>query len=229
MISSLNVLDTVEICVTSVDLRKSYYRTKIQDIGLNNTIYTMVPTSESGRPVLFFKDQTYELYAKNKNGIVAWKINYLGTEDVDNFPACKFQAIKGPEVTQRREYYRQPVSVPLEFFITQSGEDIDPNLLYTGQIVDLSGGGCAFMSDANISLQSKILAKFDYRGTHFEFVGVILGRIDFKESRSDWDYKYRVSWINAKERVIDLLIKLVFDHQREMLAASGLRGGDRFV
>lgn len=217
MISNLNILDTVEICITDKQNEKHYYKTKIQDIGLDNTFFTMIPSSEVGRPVIFFKEQSYELYAKSDEGILVWKIKYLGIEKVENIQACKFQAISLPELTQRREFFRQPVSVDLKLFITKSESDIDPTLQYEGRIIDLSGGGCAFMCNAQILLHSEVLIRFVFREKEFEFSGEILDRIDFKETKANWDYKYRVKWVNAQDRIIDNLIKLVFEQQREML------------
>lgn len=229
MISNLNILDTVEICITDKELRKHYYKTKIQDIGLNNTFFTMIPSSETGRPVVFFKDQPYELYAKGTEGITLWVINYLGIEKLDNLPACKFQAIAGPQITQRREFFRQTVSINLNFYIKATDEDIDTSVERHGRIVDLSGGGCAFMCSDQITLHSRLLVRFSFRGTDFEFESEVLDRIDFTKTRADWDYKYRVKWVNTHDKVVDNLIRLVFAQQREILINNASRGGDRFV
>nr|WP_315024693.1 PilZ domain-containing protein [uncultured Aminipila sp.] len=229
MISNLNISDTVEICITDKELQKHYYRTKIQDIGLDNIFFTMIPSSETGRPVIFFKDQTYELYAKGKEGIILWIINYLGIEKMDNLSACKFQAITGPEVTQRREFFRQSVSVNLNFYITLSDSGTDTSIERYGRIVDLSGGGCAFICNDQMMLHSKLLIRFSFRGTDFEFHSEILDRIDFTKTRADWNYKYRVKWIDTNGKTVDNLIKLVFAQQREILINNASRGGDRFV
>lgn len=237
MISDLNILDTVELCVTDKELQKHYYRTKIQDIALNNTFFTMIPTSGTGRPVMFFKNQPYELFAKSKDGILLWTINYLGMDKIDNIPACKFQALSKPQFTQRREFFRQPVSVDSTFYITESDtkEDTDNNskdnttLEHSGRIIDLSGGGCAFMCNDQLTLRSKILTTFSFRGKDFKFDCEILDRIDFTETRSDWNYKYRVQWIDPEEKIIDNLIKLVFDQQREILNINATKNDSRFV
>ena len=229
MISNLNILDSVEICVTDRELKKHYYKTKIQDIISDNTFFTMIPSSETGRPVMFFKDQPYELYAKGTEGIMLWIINYLGTEKLDNLSACKFQAIAGPQTTQRREFFRQPVSVDLKFYITKSEAGVDTVLERSGRIVDLSGGGCAFMCNDQILLRSKLLVQFSFRDSDFKFDCEILDRINFTQTRANWDYKYRVKWVDAQEKTIDQLIRLVYAQQREMLINSGSRGGDRFV
>lgn len=229
MIATLNIFDSVEICVTDKYLQKNYYRTKIQDLGLNNIFYTMIPSSTSGRPVMFFKDQVYELYAKSAEGIILWEINYLGIEKIDGMSACKFKAIKGPIITQRREFFRQPVSVDVEFQITKSSTPFELTDLYSGRIIDLSGGGCAFMCSHQISLHSTIVMNFSFRKTLFQFTGEVLDRSDFTNTRADWNYKYRVRWIETSEKAVDVLVKLVFEHQKELLAAAGYRMGDRFM
>ncbi|MFV0516123.1 MAG: flagellar brake protein [Aminipila sp.] len=228
MISNLNILDSVEICITDKMLHKHYYRTKVQDIGLNNVFYTMIPSSETGRPVMFFKEQVYELYSKGKSGILYWQIKYLGIEKIDNISSCKFQAIEGPTVTQRREFFRQSVSVNLDYYIADEEGSFFESEKLTGRIIDLSGGGCAFMSSAQITLRSKMLTNFCFRGIVFEMYAEVLDRIDYSNTRADWDYKYRIRWINTPDKVIDHLIKLVFEQQKEMILASGDRGFDRF-
>lgn len=241
MISDLNILDTVEICITDKDLRKHYYKTKIQDISLNNTFFTMIPTSTTGRPVMFFKNQPYELFAKSKDGILLWTINFLGMEKIDNIPACKFQAQSKPQFTQRREFFRQPVSIDSIFYIPdnntkENSEDNniknvkdDSTIKHYGRIIDLSGGGCAFMCNDQLILRSKIFTTFSFRGKDFEFNCEILDRIDYTNTRSDWSYKYRIKWIDPKEKVIDNLIKLVFDQQREMLNIASSKIENRYV
>ncbi|MHC1724209.1 MAG: flagellar brake protein [Aminipila sp.] len=227
MISNLNILDTVEICITDKQLQKHYYKTKIQDIGLDNTFFTMIPSSETGRPVVFFKDQPYELYAKGTEGIILWVINYLGIEKLDNLPACKFQAIAGPQITQRREFFRQSVSINASFNVTQSESSIDTSIERYGKIVDLSGGGCAFMCNDQMMLRSNLLIKFSFRDTDFEFESEILDRIDFTKSRSDWSYKYRIKWIDPPVKTVDNLTRLVFAQQREILINNAFKTGDR--
>ncbi len=228
MISNLNILDSVEICITDKELQKHYYKTKIQDIGFDNIFFTMIPSASTGRPVIFFKEQTYELYAKADDGILVWTIKYLGIENIENLKACKFQAIFGPEVTQRREFFRQPVSINLNYHVVESDSDINATLEQEGRIIDLSGGGCAFMTDQQISLHSKLLIEFVFREGNFEFMGEVLDRIDYKYTRANWNYKYRIKWINTRDRVIDNLVKLVFEQQREMLNNNNIRNGNRF-
>lgn len=217
MISSLNILDSVEICITDKELNKHYYKTKIQDIGLDNTFFTMIPSSGTGRPVIFFKDQPYELYFKNKEGIVLWVIRYLGMEKVDNLPACKFQAVSGPQVTQRREFFRQSVSLDFVFYPIQEDWDIDFSSKKQGRMLDLSGGGCSFMCNDQLLLRSNLLMQFTFRHTDFEFTCEVLDRIDFSDTRADWDYKYRVKWIDVNQKTVENLIKLVFAQQRELI------------
>ncbi|MBN7773795.1 flagellar brake protein [Clostridium aminobutyricum] len=224
MISSLHISDTVELCITDKMLQKSFYKTKIQDINLNNVFYTMVPTSETGRPVLFFKDQTYELYHKGSEGILLWRIVYLGSEKTDNIITLQFQAISGPEKTQRREYFRQPVSIPAEFDMTDEEAKASQKTALSGRIIDLSGGGCSMMSSTELKLQSGARIRFAFRGVTFEFDAIVLDRIDYTQTKSEWDYKYRMCWIDFIQGSRDHLVRLVFDQQREFLAQISLSG-----
>lgn len=218
MISRLNISDTVELCITDKTLQKIFFKTKIQDISLNNIFYTMVPTSETGRPVLFFKDQTYELYFKCDEGILLWKVVYLGSERIDNIITLQFQAISGPEKTQRREFFRQSVSVNAEFNLSAKDAIIDPNVCSSGRIIDLSGGGCSMMAGILLKLQEEVRVKFIFRGVAFEFDAIVLDRIDYTQTRSDWDYKYRLCWVDFIQGSRDHLVRLVFDQQREFLS-----------
>ncbi|QAT41978.1 flagellar brake protein [Aminipila luticellarii] len=219
MISQLNILDTVEICVTDKNMQKHYYKTKIQDIDSEDTFSTMLPTSETGRPVLFFKDQPYELYAKTQGGIVLWVIRYICTERIDNLRSCKFQVLSGPQCTQRREFFRQPVNVASTFHLIKDGANMD-QVQHEGKILDLSGGGCSFMCDDSLTLHALLFFQFTFRETVFEFHCEILDRIDYTESRAAWNYKYRVKWIQPDPKEVENLIKLVFAQQREMILSN---------
>lgn len=262
MISNLNISDTVEICIVDKDNVKQYYKTKIEDISLDNIFYTMVPTSSSGRPVLFNKGQIYDMYLRKGDGISMWRIKYITSTKDANRISCQFQAVSEPVVTQRREFFRQPVSLNINFILlTENPEEgVEERMLpghsledlflqgrelkdiytlalsqgltyekFDGRMVDISGGGCAFVSNALISLQSKVLMSFTFRSKKFEFEGLILDRYKFTNNRTSWDYRYRVQWVNARSRVIDDLISLVFAEQREMLINNGTLSGDRFV
>lgn len=219
MISILNVSDTVEICVTDKMMNHHFYKTKIQDINLDDEFHTMVPSSSTGRPVIFFKDTVYELYAKFDDGVIVWRIKYLGTERLDNIPSCKFKVIDGPEITQRREYFRQAVSAELEFTVIDE-YDPHPSIgseAYHGRVVDLSGGGCAFMSNDDFMMHSRLSLRFSFRGEDFEFWGDILDRIDYIRTRADWRYKYRIRWVSPPAKAIDKLVKLIFEQQKEYI------------
>ena len=262
MISALKISDTVEICVPDKDNEKRYFRTKIEDISLDDIFYTMVPTSSDGRLVMFSKGATYDMFLHRGDGVMMWKIKYVTTTREDNRLSCQFQAVSGPEVTQRREFYRQPVSIDSKFIVLEEKEEsgvqlnITPGLslekmflegkklneiytalisqdhaleTYDGRIIDISGGGCAFVSNTLVGLQSKLLLSFTFRGTKFEIEGLVLDRMKFTNNRTNWDYRYRIQWINFKSRDADGLIRLVFAEQREMLINNGTLSGDRFV
>ncbi len=216
MISNLNVSDTVEICITDKELKKHFFKTKIMDISLDNTFTVMVPTNDNGRPVIFLKEQPYDMFAHAPNGIFIWPIRYMKTEKVDNILACKFQAVAFPQVTQRREYFRQPVSINCSYFMRESQEAVDYEEEHPARILDLSGGGCSFLSNQEIKLSSKIRMHFVFRGYVFELDGEILDRQSLEETKADWDFRYRCKWFKVRDRVVDMLVKLVFDQQREM-------------
>ena len=243
MISSLKISDTVELCVTDKDSVKHTYKTKIEDISLNNIFHTMAPTSETGRPVAFVKGHKYEMFLQREDGISMWMVEYIGSQRDGNLISCQFQAVKGPVVTQRREYFRQPVSLDCRFrviSIAPLGRDDDVSIYhsisdisfednYEGRIIDLSGGGCAFNSNLFLPLQSKIKLSFTFRGSDFEFDTLILDRRNMADTGSRWEYKYRSKFEGAPTRTIDNLIKLVFEQQREDLINSGALSGDRFI
>lgn len=226
MISLLNISDTVEICVTDKLLNKHFFKTKILDMGDNDTFSTMVPSSETGRPVLFFKDVPYELFAKFEEGIIVWNINYIGSDHSEGILACNFQAVSGPEITQRREYFRQPVSVDCNFLkqksLDKNGEEdfTDISEEFQGHINDLSGGGCAFLSNEFLQVGSKIDMYFNFRDHPLQFSANILDRTEFIKSRSKYEFKYRVSWDDPKARAVDTLVQLVFEQQRDIIAKN---------
>lgn len=243
MISSLRISDTVEICVTDKDSVKHAYKTKIEDISLNNIFYTMAPTDENGRIVAFAKGHKYDMYLQRAEGITMWTVEFLSSEKLENRVSCQFRAVNNPIVTQRREFFRQPVRLDFDFQMvsTEIGENETETLVrqlikeisfatvYNGRMIDLSGGGCAFNADLFMPLQGKIKMRFNFRGKDFEFEATILDRVRMSDTGARWDYRYRAKFENTKERVVDNLIRLVFEEQRESLINNGTLGGDRFV
>ncbi len=219
MISELNISDTVEICITDKNEEKHYYRTKIEDIDLDNIFYTMVPTSEEGRPVAFFKGKEYDLCLKKEEGIWIWKVMYLGYDKQENHLSCKFKAVSLPRTTQRRDFYRLNITMPiLVKKIGDEGEPSDEECI--GLFLDISGGGCAFISNNVLKLKEKILCNFEFRKNRFSFNGTILDKMNIKCINKNYDYKYRVKWENVNPKEEELLAKLVFIHQRELLTKN---------
>lgn len=233
MISLLNISDTVEICITDKMLNNHFYKTKIVDLfedDGDDIVVTMLPSSERGIPVAFFKDTPYKLYAKFDDGIIVWQIQYLGTDREDSLIECVFKIISTPEVTQRREYFRQPVAMAIDFHkidkITGAAEDANeytnPDAIEenTGQIMDMSGGGCAFFSNDFITLGTILESYFMFKERPFKFKAQVLDRTDFIKAKSKYKYKYRVSWMDAKDREVDALIRLLFEQQRDLIAKN---------
>ena len=225
MISLLNISDTVEICITDKLLNKHFYKTKILDLfddDDDDFLVTMVPTSESGVPIIFFKGTPYKLYAKFNEGIIVWQIEYIEAQRNEGMLECVFKVSSTPEITQRREYFRQPVAIPYTFVKFTNPEDEMPmpesHDEFNGQIMDISGGGCAFYANEFLNIGSIIDGSFIFKDAPFHFFAHVLDRTAFIKSRSKYEFKYRVTWVNPPSRDIDLLVRLVFEQQRDSIA-----------
>lgn len=229
MISLLNISDTVEICITDKLLNKHFYKTKIVDLfddENDDYLATMVPTSDSGVPIIFFKDTPYKLYAKFDAGIIVWQIDYLSTRRNGGLLQCVFRVSSLPEITQRREYFRQPVAVPLKFYKFQGespSSEFDDTAEFDGNIIDISGGGCAFYANEFLNVGSVIETSFTFKETPFTFFAHVLDRVNFLKTHSKYEFSYRVSWVNPSTRDIDILVRLVFEQQRDNIAKNKSR------
>lgn len=225
MVSLLNISDTVEICVTDKFLNKHFYKTKITDLfdqGEDDFIVTMVPTSDSGTPIIFFKEVPYQVYAKFEEGIIVWKIFYIEARRAGGLLECVFKVSSTPEITQRREYFRQPVAVPYTFtkFSTPEDSAFNPATSdeYKGHIIDISGGGCAFYANEYLNIGNIVEGSFIFKDRPFIFFAHVLDREKLSLANSDYEFKYRVNWVNPSIRDIDVLIRLLFEQQRDNIA-----------
>ncbi|MGP1569618.1 MAG: flagellar brake protein [Eubacteriales bacterium] len=225
MISLLNISDSVEICITDKFLNKHFYKTKIADLFDDDTadyIVTMVPTSDSGTPIIFFKDVPYQLYAKFEEGIIVWQISYFEARRNGGLLECVFKVASTPEITQRREYFRQAVAIPYTFkkFSNPENLSFDPATSeeYEGHIIDISGGGCAFFANEFLNIGSIVDGSFMFKTTAFRFFAHVLDRAEFSRASSKYEFKYRVNWVNPPNRDIDVLVRLVFEQQRDNIA-----------
>lgn len=224
MLSDLKPLDVVEVCITDKYQTKHYFKTKVENVLNKDTLYVLVPTNAAGRPVLFFGGITYSLYINSDKGILSWDILYVGTEMLGKVKVLKFRAISGPKTTQRREYFRQQISIDFTGEILDFSDE-KKETAFKGRLLDLSGGGCSFMADPKLPPMTKVSVAFDFRDRNFDFTANVISAEDVSHISSAWYYRYRCQWFDPNPDSIETLIKLVFQEQRNSMSKqkSGLK------
>lgn len=215
MTTDLEILDNVEICIiNNIDDTKTYYKTTIIDKYDNNIFYTGYINNLNGTMLSSNNNSiSYKLYSKTNKGIFCWEILYLGNKKLDTIYTSEFQVISNPSKVQKREFYRHPLYLPIRFYIN------DANYLnktnedsLTGTMINISGGGCAFVSQYKMELNSLINIDFKYKNSVYNLVGRTL---NINKLPGPTVYEYRMQWENNNIKIIDDIIKLLFTIQRD--------------
>jgi len=225
VILNLKEEDSVEIFASKNGIHKTVFRTKIVVIKSQDTVLTM--------PVLIGDGYTCKMQLKTERGLTIWDVVFEGKEIWGKLALSKFRIKEKGRSIQRRENFRLPVSLPMEFYyhtrkkkidlieeeeIQQEEiqqEEIQQESPKDGLIVDISGGGCAFMTDEKIESGKIIEIEFLFRDIFIEFSASIIDSSEMRVKGVRYNYKYRAKWLAPENIMNEQLVQLIFQQQRE--------------
>lgn len=121
---------------------------------------------------------------------------------------------------QYRDNIRMSFDIPLKCRLLhrQKATKSTPlgKLAENSVILDLSGGGLAFISDTEFKLDDTLSLSFKIGQRQIITKGKVVG-INNVEVKNEIRYKHRVAFINIKQADADAIIKFIFEKQREQM------------
>ncbi len=89
-------------------------------------------------------------------------------------------------------------------------------LIQNSYILDISGGGIAFIADTELKKGDRLSLSFALNREKVVLKGEVVG-IMKKERRGETRYKHRVIFKDPKRKDTDLIVKFIFEKQREQM------------
>jgi len=121
---------------------------------------------------------------------------------------------------QLRQFVRIELSLPLKFRLINTA-NIEKSEIRRGESVevkmsDISGGGLSFLCERSLRAGDLISLGFDLPTAKFIGISAKVLRISLQEGKTKTFYKHHVQFMNLEPRRRDMIVKYVFDKQRQI-------------
>jgi len=124
------------------------------------------------------------------------------------------------ERSQSRQYLRLSIDMPLQCrIIKRTDEKVKPSageFLKGATLLDISGGGLAFMSKISLSVDDIAMFSFVLQKQKMVLKGKIVAILQ-QEGKSGIYFKHRVVFYGAKPADTERIVKFIYEKQRERM------------
>lgn len=121
---------------------------------------------------------------------------------------------------QFRDFVRMQVDLPLQCRLlhrTKATKNSPLGALISNcAILDISGGGMAFVSDEELKSEDRLSLSFTLSGKKYVLKGDVIGVVK-RERRGDVRYKHHIEFKDINRADSDAIVRHIFEKQREQL------------
>lgn len=193
----------VEMEVINEVYNGELFSTKIADMD-DEYIYIHLPISNK-QYVIARSGDIVKINVKMEDGIYSSRCKVIYRK-MEPYVHIKVTIPKKVNKEQRREFFRMPVNIVLNYF---KEEDEKKN---TAVSIDLSGGGFCFISRNKMERNDVLV--FDFQLTNGKKYTHIKGLVKWRIEKVEKQYEYGVEFINLEKRKREELISYLFELQR---------------
>lgn len=212
-----------------IEGEKKYYITKVYDVNDDGTVEIIMPI-EKTKLIVLSEGEEYDLYFYAGKGIYACRGRVVERRKDDNIAVAVLEPITDLKKHQRREYYRYTCVVEMSTrqlpdweekdFMEHNRLDILAECKEKSTIVDISGGGIRFVSDADYEPGKLVNCIFmiGLKGivrTH-KHVMRILSATPVPNNPVSKEYRGQFIYIENGER--EEIISFIFEEERKIRA-----------
>ncbi len=203
------------------------FRSSIYDIISEDRIKITMPI-EQGKIILFSVDAELNVCFYTKNGLFQCIGRVVDRLKENNIFLLDIELVTDLKRYQRREYYR--LNCVLDMKSTMINENdiveyteqvrfLDTDITFdNGTMVDISGGGARFISQAKYPKGSNILFVFslfvDGSLTEYKLLGKVLLSEEVKNQEGK--YEHRIQFVNIMNDDRESIIKYIFEEERRI-------------
>lgn len=180
---------------------------------------------EGGRIIPLGVGDKYQLCFYCKQGLYQCRAVIIERYRKDNIYMLVIQLASELEKFQRRQFYRLEYVYEIlicklfESELDKKKEEIDitPNRLLDAMMLDLSGGGCRFISNDLFEKESKVMLRFALPLTKGMRMFEILGKITYSGEQINRrkSYEHRVEFTEVLEEDREHIVRFIFEEERK--------------
>lgn len=174
----INIGDKLDIEVIDTrlsadpDKKPSMYTSQVLDEGEYNSLFVAMPIKE-GKLVPLSVDQELNVTFFTKSALLQCKAIVTGRFKKGTIFLMQIELLSALKKVQRREYFRFPCRIPIEYRIIEGVEKtvVEPGDAYNidewqmdwkkGVMLDLSGGGVRFVTTTLEKTEALVQVRFD--------------------------------------------------------------------
>jgi c-di-GMP-binding flagellar brake protein YcgR len=121
---------------------------------------------------------------------------------------------------QLRQYVRIDTNLPLRFRLLSTKDpeksEIKRGNLVTTRMSDISGGGMSFLCEQSLRLNDLVSLNFDVPGVSFAGITGKIVHLTLREGKGGALVKHHVQFVNIEPRKRELIVKYVFEKERQL-------------
>ncbi len=233
MIDILDVVrpgDRVDLEMMSVNgesrEEKKYHISKVYDVTDEGLVEVVMPMEQS-RMILLSQGAEYEMFFYAGRGLYSCIGEVIDRRNDDNVAVAVLEPVTELAKKQRREYFRYSCAIGMmgrqlpdweeKIYLEQSKLDIMAEPVDRGVIVDISGGGMRFVSQADYELGRLVHSRFvldlkEGRRTYDAVIRVITAE---RMPNQPANREYRGQFLYMENGAREEIIRFIFEEERK--------------
>ncbi len=157
-------------------------------------------------------------YTRTGDGVYTIPVDVLDVDDVSHI--IQVPHTNSFDRQQFRDFVRMQVDLPLQCRLlhrTKSTKNAPLGALIENcAMLDISGGGMAFIADEELKKEDRLSLSFTLAGKKYVLKGEVIGVVK-RERRGDVRYKHHVEFKDINRADSDAIVRHIFEKQREQL------------
>lgn len=211
------------------DKKPDVYVSQVLDIGPDDSLYVAMPIHE-GKIIPLSVGQEFYATFFSKSGLLQSKVIIIDRFKKGTLFLMEIQLLTALKKIQRREFFRFPCRIPLEYRVIDDFEKnqieleqeyrIDEDKLEwkNGIILDLSGGGIRFVSANQEEKGAIVQVRFEITNgetTEILYVFAQLLRTERNPNRNTL-FDNRIEFWHMNQGIREKIVRFVFYEQRRI-------------
>lgn len=214
---------------------QKFMSSKVSDIDRDNSVVYITAPIEAGLPKYLESNLRYDFIFVTEYGLFRAEGQCIGRKKEGEILLNAIALTTNTAKFQRREYYRESCSIPVDF--VEISEDVaklddileiqkaskeDENLPDFGTILDISGGGIRYSTPTKVKTNVYNLYLFEIGRDENTKEVMVIGYViasDQVQGRTDL-YHNRVQFVFKNEKEREKIVQFVFEEQRRKRQTS---------